>query len=271
VKSVLPRFMFAAMVLVPAGLVCGVARAQGQIVSANTQAAPAGLTATAAPSIVQSFPPTDTSLTAEPPLDHRSFRSLAMNDAGNLACYSPLDTSSADPVSSRSARHSQPTPEPKPRPYYYDQFPRKWELGLAFALVRFRSSIYSASAPGLNSSLAYWFKDWVAVEGAVTTAFAPPVFENEHFRYLGYGAGPKFSLGHERLQPWAHALIGGVHLIPQTATSGRNGFEVTMGGGINYTIYNVLAAKVGLDYLGTHMFSEWQSSFQVVAGFALRF
>jgi hypothetical protein len=243
------------------------------MVFAMAESSPAGFTATPAPtlSIAQSFPPTDTSLTTATTLDQRSVSSFGMNDARNLAAYSPLDTSSAEPVPPRSARPPQRMPEPKPRPYYYDQFPRKWELGLAFALVRFRSSIYSASAPGLNSSLAYWFKDWVAVEGAVTTAFAPPVFENEHFRYLGYGAGPKFSLGHERLQPWAHALIGGVHLIPQTASSGRNGFEVTMGGGINYPINDVLAAKVGLDYLGTHMFSEWQSSFQVVAGFALRF
>jgi hypothetical protein len=245
--------MFAAMMLVLSGLVCAGARGQVQIVSA------------------QSSPPTDTSLIAETPLDHRSFSSFAVNDAGNLGAYSPLDAPSAEPVPPRLARSARPMPEPKSRPYYYDQFPRKWELGLAFALVRFRSSIYSASAPGLNSSLAYWFKDWVALEGAVTTAFAPPVFENEHFRYLGYGAGPKFSLGRERLQPWAHALIGGVHLIPQTASSGRNGLEVTTGGGMNYKINDVLAAKVGLDYVGTHMFSEWQNSFQVVAGFALRF
>ncbi len=81
-----------------------------------------------------------------------------------------------------------------------DENPNKWQLGIAFALVRFRSSVYYASAPGFNSSLAYWWKDWVAIEGSVTSAFAPPVFENEHFRYLSYGAGPKFSFGHGRLR-----------------------------------------------------------------------
>ena len=137
--------------------------------------------------------------------------------------------------------------------------------------MRFRSSVYYASAPGFNTSLAYWWKEWVAIEGSVTTAFAPPVFENEHFRYLGYGAGPKFSFGHGRLEPWAHALAGGVHLIPQTAASGRNGFEFTMGGGVDYVINDVISAKAGVDYLGTHMFGQWQSSAQVVAGFSFRF
>jgi len=216
-----------------------------------------------------SFPSTNASLTTETALDHRS--SFTVADPGNLSTYTPSKFSFTEALPSRAASPAA-MPEPKPRPYYYNEFPKKWELGLAFALVRFRSSIYYASAPGLNSSLAYWVKDWVAIEGAVTSAFAPPVFQNEHFRYLGYGAGPKFSFGHgQRLQPWAHALVGGVHLIPQTASSGRNGLEVTMGGGINYAINDVLAAKVGLDYLGTHMFSEWQNSFQVVAGLALRF
>jgi len=158
-----------------------------------------------------------------------------------------------------------------PRPYNYNENPNKWQLGIAFALVRFRSSVYYASAPGFNSSLTYWWKDWVGIEGSVTSAFAPPVFENEHFRYLSYGAGPKFSFGRGRLEPWAHALVGGVHLIPQTASGGQNGFEVTMGGGVDYGINSVISAKAGVDYLATHMFGQWQSSAQIVAGFSFRF
>jgi hypothetical protein len=270
VKIVLLRFAFAAALSISLGFVCRVAHAQSQadLRVADTASANAAAPAAALP---QSFPPTDAPLFTPTTLDHFSLvsSSFSASDPGDLTAYSPK-ASAAEAVPSCAAWPAASTPEPKPSPYY-EQFPRKWELGLAFALVRFRSSIYYASAPGLNSSLTYWWKDRIAFEGSVTSAFAPPVFANEHFRYLGYGAGPKFSFGSGRLEPWAHALVGGVHLIPQTASSGKNGFEVTMGGGVDYAINDVISAKGGVDYLGTHMFGEWQSSLQIVAGLSLRF
>ena len=252
------------------GLVCGLARAQSQA-DFRVAGSASAFAAVPAAAFAQSFPPTDASLFTGASPDHSSLSSLLFSaaDPGDLTAYSP-EASAAEAVPSHPAWPAASSSKPKPTPYY-EQFPRKWELGLAFALVRFRSSIYYASAPGLNSSLTYWWKDRIAFEGSVTSAFAPPVFANEHFRYLGYGAGPKFSFGSGRLEPWAHALVGGVHLIPQTASGGKNGFEVTMGGGVDYAINDVISAKGGVDYLGTHMFGEWQSSLQIVAGLSLRF
>jgi hypothetical protein len=270
VKIVLLRFALTAALSMSLGFVCCVAHAQSwaDFRVADTACAFAAVPAAA---FTQSFPPTDASLFTSVSPDRSSLSSslISASAPGDLGAYSP-EASAAEAVPSRAAWPAASTPEPKPSPYY-EQFPRKWELGLAFALVRFRSSIYYASAPGLNSSLTYWWKDRIAFEGSVTSAFAPPVFANEHFRYLGYGAGPKFSFGSGRLEPWAHALVGGVHLIPQTASGGKNGFEVTMGGGVDYAINDVISAKGGVDYLGTHMFGQWQSSVQVVAGLSLRF
>ncbi len=261
-KNVLVRFIFAAALSMSMGLVCDPAHAQSH---ADVRAVETTTVFSAAPNatFAHSFPATDASLFAPTVFADHSVSSTS------LEALNASDLTAAEPIPSRAAW--PPASTPKPKPSYYEQFPRKWELSLAFALVRFRSSVYEASAPGLNSSLTYWWKDRLAFEGSVTSAFAPPVYANEHFRYLGYGAGPKFSFGHGRLDPWAHALVGGVHLIPQTASGGQNGFEVTMGGGIDYAINDVISAKGGLDYLGTHMFGEWQSSFQFVAGLALRF
>jgi len=245
------------------GFVCDLAHAQSQVAFHGADCGAA---------FTQSFPPTDASLFSEAPLDRAPSLSsfVTATDPGDLTAHATIAASSSEPVASHAARPPASTPEPQPAPYY-EQYPRKWELGLAFALVRFRSSIYYASAPGLNSSLTYWWKDSIGFEGSVTSAFAPPVFANEHFRYLGYGGGPKYAFSRGRLEPWAHALVGGVHLIPQTASGGKNGFEVTMGGGVDYAINDVISAKGGLDYLGTHMFGEWQNSFQFVAGLSLRF
>ncbi len=254
------RLSFAAALLMQSVLACGLACGQSQTPSlaADTEPAVAVAPASALPTQV---PATDSLLT--------------IADPGSLAAYSPLDTSASsaevDATPTWAASPALPVPPPKPRPHYYNENPNKWQLGVAVALVRFRSSVYYASAPGFNTSLAYWWKEWVAIEGSVTTAFAPPVFANEHFRYLSYAAGPKFSFGHGRLEPWAHALAGGVHLIPQTASGGQNGAEITLGGGVDYVINDVISAKAGVDYLGTHMFGEWQSSAQIVAGFSFRF
>ncbi len=248
-------------------VVCGVARAQQTTLFLHDAES---VSTFATPSFVAAqFPETDDSLIQVRSPANDSFVTSLRVDPGNLAAYSPNAATSADATSPWPA--SAPAPQPAPRSNYYYENPNQWQLGIAFALVRFRSSVYYASAPGFNSSLAYWWKEWVAIEGSITTAFAPPVFANEHFRYLSYGAGPKFSFGHGRLEPWAHALVGGVHLIPQTANGGENGLEITMGGGVDYVINNVISAKGGVDYVGTHMFGEWQSSAQIVAGFSFRF
>jgi hypothetical protein len=280
VKTFVLRLAFAAVLLMLSSVICDLARGQSQAAPPELLAADARPEPVYAPAPMRSlesqFPATNASLIAETPLDHRSSFSIAISDLANLSAFTtdatldayPPAAEAIPPRPAKSASAAASKPKPKT---YYNENPNKWQLGLAFALVRFRSSVYYASAPGLNSSLAYWWKDWVAIEGSVTSAFAPPVFANEHFRYLGYGAGPKFLFGHGRLEPWAHGLVGGVHLIPQTGNGGRNGAEFTLGGGVDYLINDVISAKGGVDYLGTHMFGEWQSSVQIVAGLSLRF
>lgn len=277
VNNFVLRLSFATVLLMHSSVTCGLARGQSQITSLASSASDSDLAYSPAPmrSFESHFPAANNSLTAETPLYRQSPFSFVNSDPGNLSAFTSdatFEASARSPEATPSwpAKSAPAASKPKPKTYYNEN-PNKWQLGLAFALVRFRSSVYYASAPGLNSSLAYWWKEWVAIEGSVTSAFAPPVFANEHFRYLGYGAGPKFSFGHGRLEPWAHGLVGGVHLIPQTGNGGRNGAEFTLGGGVDYLINDVISAKGGVDYLGTHMFGEWQSSVQVVAGLSLRF
>jgi len=171
---------------------------------------------------------------------------------------------------------SQPAAEP---PTPATPFPRydpteryqRWTIGLGFAFLRFRSSVYTASAIGLNSSLAYSVKDWLAIEGAVTSAFAPTIYRNEHIKYVGYGAGPKISLTRDQFEPWVHVLVGGVHILPQTAFSGQNGFEVLAGGGVDYNITSQFAARLEADWVNTHVFGQSQNNGQASLGVVFRF
>jgi hypothetical protein len=196
----------------------------------------------------------------------RAQSALCATDPANLAASLPISSPWADPLPPPS--RSSPKSHPSVENYEHSD---KWQFGVGFALVRFRSPIYFASAPGLNSSLAYSWKAWLAIEGSVTSAFAPAVFADEHFRYLGLGAGPKIIMRHGRFEPWTHALAGVAHLVPQTASSGRNALEITGGVGTDYNINSIVSARLGIDYLRTRMFGESQNSAEVAAGFAVHF
>ncbi len=171
-----------------------------------------------------------------------------------------------------SAEPASPAMPALPNPKInYTERDYRWEIGLGVALVRFRSSVYYATAIGLNSSLSYFINDWLAIEGAVTSAFAPTIFQNEHVKFVGYGAGPKVSLGRRRLEPWAHALVGGIHILPQTALSGQNGFELLAGGGADYNLNPRLAVRLEADYLRTSVFGQSQNSGQATLGIIFHF
>jgi len=160
-------------------------------------------------------------------------------------------------------------PAPKVRDVGRDY---RWQVGLGVGLVRFRSSVYFATAVGLNSSLSYFINDSLAIEGAVTSAFAPAVFESfEHVKYVGYGAGPKFTFGRDKLQPWVHALVGGAHILPQTGLGSQNGFEVLVGGGVDYAIHPSWALRLEGDYVRTQLFGQSQNNGQAVLGIVYRF
>jgi len=194
-----------------------------------------------------------------------------------VASLTPPETSlaalsfSAPPASPPSSRAGLAEPLPAaPSPYNYLERDYRWEIGLAFALVRFRSAPYYATAPGFHSSVAYFLNNWLAVEGAVTTGFAPAVYGGT-FKYLGYGGGVKISLGRRRLEPWVHGLAGGVHVNPQTALGSKNGFELTAGGGVDYGLFPRLSVRLEFDYLASHLFGQWQNSGQGLLGVVVHF
>jgi hypothetical protein len=186
----------------------------------------------------------------------------------------PLASAWLEPVPSPAApAPAYPPAAATPAPKIKDAGrENRWQIGLGVALVRFRSSVYFATAVGLNASASYFLTDSLAIEGAVTAAFAPAVFQSfERVKYVGYGAGPRFTLSRAALQPWVHALVGGVHILPQTALGSQNGFELLVGGGADYALNPDWALRLEADYVRTQVFSQSQNSGQAVLGIVYRF
>jgi opacity protein-like surface antigen len=194
-----------------------------------------------------------------------SFSSSASGSTSALAFGATTSTSSSP------ARAADPAP-PSPSAYGFNERDYNLDITFGVAVVRFRSPAFYATAVGPHVSAAFYLKDWLAVEGAITAAFAPSIY-SDNVRYLSYAGGLKipFSLGRKRLEPWAHALAGGVHVGPQTALGSRNGFELTAGGGLDYALTPRVSLRIEADYLGSRMFSQWLNSGQGLAGVVFHF
>jgi hypothetical protein len=175
-----------------------------------------------------------------------------------------------------SSRNDSPVaipaePAPAPQPVFGDRDDYRWQLGIGFAWERFRSSIFNASAAGINTSLSYFTNEWFAVEGSVSSVFAPTIFQNEHVKILNYGAGPRITWRQHRWEPFLHAIVGGTHVFPQTAAGSKNAFMISPGGGVDWRWLPRLSLRFEADYIRTSLYGESQNNFGLVGGFVFHF
>jgi opacity protein-like surface antigen len=164
-------------------------------------------------------------------------------------------------------------PSPKPKFLYSQNDIVRWELGLGFTWVRFRSPVFNASAVGLKTSVTYNTNEWFGIEGNVSGAFAPEIYNREHVKLLVYGAGPKIAWHrYQRWDPWLHAILGGAHEQPQTAgNAGRNSFALQLGGGADYNFNYRFSGRLEGDLVHTGFFGQNQNNFQLTVGVVMHF
>ncbi len=174
----------------------------------------------------------------------------------------PVATPTPDPT---------PSPAPDPKFLYGGRDDFRWQLGIGVDWLRFRSSIFDASAVGIKSSVTYFTNDWFGIEGNVSATFAPEIYDREHVKVLVYGAGPKVALREKKWEPWAHAILGGSHEQPQTADNSRNAFAIELGGGADYRFNPRFSGRLEADWVRTTYFSQSQNNFELMAGVVFHF
>jgi hypothetical protein len=174
----------------------------------------------------------------------------------------------AEPV---PAVPANPVPSPDPKFLYGGRDDYRWQLGLGASWERFRSSIFNASAVGLNTSVAYYTNDWLGIEGNLMTGFAPTIFDHEHVKLFNFTGGPKIAWRQRRWEPWMHGLVGFSHEQPQTAAGGKNAFAAQVGGGADYRINPRLSARLQGDWLHTQFFSQSQNNFTLAGSLVIHF
>jgi opacity protein-like surface antigen len=175
---------------------------------------------------------------------------------------SPFGTAAPDP---------SPAPAPDPKFLYGGRDDFRWQLAIGVDWLRFRSSIFDASAVGVKTSVTYFTNDWFGIEGNISATFAPEIFDREHVKVMVYGGGPKIAWREKKWEPWAHAIIGGSHEQPQTAGNGKNAFAVQVGGGADYRFNPRLSGRLEADWVHTGFFNQNQNNFELMAGVVFHF
>lgn len=163
------------------------------------------------------------------------------------------------------------TPSPKPRFIYGGRDDYRWQLGIAATWVRFRSSIFNASAVGVKTTVTYFLNDWFGVEGSATGAFAPAYANGQIVKVGLYGGGPKIAWRQRRWEPWLHAIFGGAHEQPQTAGGSRNAYSIQLGGGADYRWNPRISFRLEADLARTGFFHESQNNFELAGGIVFHF
>ena len=150
----------------------------------------------------------------------------------------------------------------------------RWDLAVGYEYVHFKSAPFSANLSGIHTSIAYSVNDWFALEGSLVSAFGGDVFQSgEMSKYVLYTGGGRIFWNRQphRFSPWAHILVGGVHMNPQLADSSKNGFALQTGGGIDWFFNPRLSFRADADYVYTRLYSATQNNFQIGVGVVLHF
>jgi len=164
------------------------------------------------------------------------------------------------------------TPAPTPVPMFGHYEGYRFQLGVGYSYFRFRSAPFNSNMSGLQTSLSYFLNDWFAVEGNTIAAFGSSVF-GERSKALLFTGGGRLAWrdSRRRFEPWMHGLIGGLHMVPQTAVGGKVGFAVQAGGGVDYRLSGRASARIGGDYIRSQLYSASQNNFQIGGGLVINF
>ena len=179
----------------------------------------------------------------------------------------------SDANASANGASAAPAAAPPARPKYVfgDRDDYRWQLALGVEFFRFQSNLLNASMVGLNTTVTYFTNDWFAVEGNLVTGFAPTIYDREHVKYFGGGGGLRIGTRKARFEPWAHALVGGGHLQPQTAGNSKGALSVQAGIGLDYRVHARLSLRAETDYVYSDFFKQTQNNFQAVAAAVFHF
>ena len=149
-----------------------------------------------------------------------------------------------------------------------------WLLGVGYNYQRFDLSNLDLSFNGVQTSVTRFFNDFLGVEGNLTASFCGSSAKTggcEHL--LTYTGGARLQWRGHKVEPWVHALFGGVYNRHTQAVgpASFNGFAILAGGGADIKVGSHLAVRGQVDYVPTRISAIWQKTISVGGGIVFGF
>src|SRR5579859_726712 len=185
-----------------------------------------------------------------------------------------LSIADGDTIAMPTAPVSLSAEPPAPAPSLFGQYEGyRFQLNEGYSYFRFRSAPFNANLSGLQTSLSYFLNDWFAVEGNTVAAFGSSVLGGDRSKSLLFTGGARIAWrdSKRRIEPWMHGLVGGLHMLPQTAAGGKTGFAFQGGGGVDYKLSDRTSVRFGGDYIRSQLYSQAQNNFQIGGGLVFNF
>jgi hypothetical protein len=149
----------------------------------------------------------------------------------------------------------------------YGVFPSyKYQVYVGYTFVRFYVVPgVEENTNGLDFSIAYYFRDRIAVDGELGVSLGTYTGENSEF-FTGMG-GLRYRHPVGRVDVWIHGLAGEAHFSPQTPYGGEDGFGYAVGGGVDVSPRRLRVSwRLQADMVGTHLYGTYQYSPKISFG-----
>ena len=185
---------------------------------------------------------------------------------GPLAAAAILAPAAGEAAPASASEPADPQIVQAPIEEYY------WQAYVGYTFLRFYEiPKTTVNTNGLNISLQRYFPtiSWLGLDGEFTGTYGPPFCS----KFASGMGGARFRLdARHGIELWAHGMVGGAHILPQTPLGGQAAFAYQFGGGADFSIhFERIAYRVAADLVGTRFFSTNQESPKISAGIVFRF
>ena len=147
-----------------------------------------------------------------------------------------------------------------------------WDLYAGYTFFRFYEVPGTISnMNGGNVSAVYYYRDWLGADAEVMATYGSQPGQNSWLVFGGIG--PRFRyVGPKGIDLWAHAMIGGMFIDPQTPYGGQGALAGLAGVGVDLNAHHRhVALRVAIDGIASRFFNTYQISPKASVGIVYKF
>ncbi len=124
---------------------------------------------------------------------------------------------------------------------------------------------------GGNISAVYYYRDWLGADAELMAVYGSQPGQNSWLVFGGIGPRVRY-VGPKGIDLWAHIMIGGMFIDPQTPYGGQGALAGLGGVGVDLNAHHRhVALRIALDGIASRFFNTYQVSPKASVGIVYKF